>query len=488
MTSLLRSPVYSRISMLALAITVAGCKAPVTGPSSVSFTDSDAGSTVGGTITVERAISEADITVYRLRWGSDDTCTAMPTLIGEVAKGTNTEPIQFSLPNGTTPPNGATRILAFSANIYGENVACASVAIENLQDDTDTSGPNIDIENPLNYANPVLPAFYDNAVLAGRNTPPGNPTTDKGATLGRVLFFDKTLSVDDSLSCSSCHTPQFGFSDPNVFSIGIFGQTGDRHAMRIANAAFYRGNSMFWDKRAPTLEAQATQPITNPVEMGFDASNGGIAALIVKMQNSAYYPALFEQVFGTPDINENRIQRALAQFERSMISTGSRWDQGYATTFNAALPDRGLSTPIPSFTAQENAGLRLFMLPRPQGGAGCAGCHQPPTFALAANSLSNGLDANETTIFKSPSLKNIAQGMPMMHDGRFNSFEAVVTHYNSGISNGPALDNRLREPNGTPQRLNLSTAQQASLVAFLKTLYDSTLAQDVRFSDPFPSN
>lgn len=487
MRTFLRPPNYKGFSLLAMVAIVAGCKAPVVGPTSVTFADTDSNATLGGDIVIERASNETDITAYRLLWGSDGNCVALAGSIGDVSKGTGTEPLVFSLPLGTAQPAGATKILAFSKNLYGENATCASVDIVNDIDDVVFGAPNVDMNQPLNYANPILPAFYDDAVLATRNTPADNLVTDKGATLGRVLFFDKMLSVDDGLACASCHIPSAGFTDPNVFSVGILGQLGTKHAMRVANAAFYRGNSMFWDKRAPSLEAQATQPITNPVEMGFDESNGGIAALIVKMQNSSYYPTLFEQVFGSPDISEDRIQRALAQFERSIISATSRWDQGYASTFNPALPDRGLSNPIPSFTTQENEGLRLFMLPPGQGGTGCAGCHVPPTFALAANSLSNGLDPDETLIFKSPSLKNAAQGMPMMHDGRFNSFEAVVAHYNSGINAGSALDNRLRDRAGNPLRLNLSNAQQASLVAFLKTLQDSALAEDARFSDPFPA-
>lgn len=346
--------------------------------------------------------------------------------------------------------------------------------------------PVVDMNKPFNYAHPVLPRFYDATVLGARNTPPNDLVTDKGATLGRVLFYDKMLSVDNTIACADCHQQAKGFTDPKQFSTGVFGQEGSKHAMRIGNVAFYRGRSMFWDKRSPSLEDQATQPIKNPLEMGFSESNGGIQALIVKMQNSPYYPTLFSQVFGDARITEPRIQRALSQFERSMISAGSRWDQGYTKTYDPALPDKGLSRPIPTFTAQENAGLKLFMLPRNQGGAGCAGCHQPPTFALGPQSGSNGLDNGETTIFKSPSLKTITQGMPMMHDGRFTTFEQVVAHYNSGVSEGPALDNRLRDRNGIPQRLNLSNTQQGSLVAFLKTLQDPVLTTDKRFSNPFP--
>jgi cytochrome c peroxidase len=149
------------------------------------------------------------------------------------------------------------------------------------------------------------------------------------------------------------------------------------------------------------------------------------------------------------------------------------------------LADKGLSLPLAGFTAAEERGRVLFMLPPPQGGLGCAGCHQPPSFALAPGSLSNGLDAGEVVVFKSPSLKSVGRAGAFMHDGRFSSLAQVVEHYNSGVQPGPALDNRLIAGNGQPRRLNLSDADKAALVAFLLTLDDPTLATDPRFADPF---
>lgn len=129
-----------------------------------------------------------------------------------------------------------------------------------------------------------------------------------------------------------------------------------------------------------------------------------------------------------------------------------RWNRAYARVFAANAPNRDLNATLPGFTAQENRGRELFMTGQNNGGAGCAACHVPPTYALAANSRSNGLDAGETTVFKSPSLKNVGLSRFFMHDGRFNSLAQVVEHYNSGNQNGPALDNRLRQGN-QPQRL-----------------------------------
>lgn len=344
---------------------------------------------------------------------------------------------------------------------------------------------NIDINAPAKYAAVTLPAFYDPQVLQGVNTPANNRITDKGATLGRVLFWDKRLSVNNTVACGTCHQPANGFSATTQFSRGFSGINGTAHTMGLANIAFYRDGSMFWDKRAASVEAQATQPIQNSIEMGFDASNGGINALLVKMQGLPYYPELFAAVYGDAAITEARIQLALAQFERSMISVGSRWDQGYVRTYNAALADKGLSLNVPTLSAQENRGRQLFMNGGNNGGQGCAGCHQPPTFALAPNSRSNGLDAGETRVFKSASLKSLSPGQPMMHDGRFTTFEKVVDFYNLNVKNGPALDNRLKARDGNVRVPNMSATDKAALVAFLKTLDDPTLRTDARFGNPF---
>jgi cytochrome c peroxidase len=255
--------------------------------------------------------------------------------------------------------------------------------------------------------------------------------------------------------------------------------------MRLGNVRYWQPGNMFWDRRAATLEAQATQPIQHPVEMGFDASNGGLAALLTKMQGLAYYPELFAFAFGDAAITEDRIQRALAQFQRGMVSVNSRWDSGFAQVYSPALPDRGRDSDIATFTVQENRGRHLFMAGPQQGGLACAGCHVPPTFALAANARSNGLDAGETVLFKSPSLKSVGLSSAFMHDGRFSSLEQVVEHYNSGVRDGPALDNRLRTPDGRPRVLNLAEADKAALAAFLRTLDDGVLAADPRFSSPF---
>ncbi len=364
----------------------------------------------------------------------------------------------------------------------------------------------VDPTAPQNYAAPALPAHYDAALLATRNQTT-NVLTDKGATLGRVLFNDVRLSFNNTKSCASCHVQSMGFADTAQFSTGFSGSAfTSAHAMRLANVAFYQAPAggtatMFWDKRAATLEIQATQPIQNAVEMGFDSSHGGFAALVTKMQALPYYTELFTWVFGDSAITEARVQNALAQYQRAIISSNSKWDRAYAVVFaangrvntnqNFARPLDGTDIPAANrFTASEERGRILFIAPPPPNGTGkgCAGCHQPPTFALNSNSRSNGLDAGETRIFKSPSLKNVGVQGRFMHDGRFATLAEVMDHYDTGIlasgtaSDGrPALDvNRL--PAGG---LNLTAQDKLDIIAFLNTLNDDSLASDGRFSNPF---
>lgn len=350
---------------------------------------------------------------------------------------------------------------------------------------------NIDLDDLANYANPVYPAHYDANILATDNAPSLNPVTNAGATLGRVLFFDKKLSLNNETACANCHSPEKGFTDNAVLSQGFNGDLTGKHSMRLANANFYTGEKMFWDKRAEDVEDQVTRPIKDHSEMGFEDAVGGIDSLISKMNKLEYYPVLFKKAFGTETITEFNMKLALAQFVRSMVSTTSKFDDGFAQVFNPAQPGAGVGQPFPNFTPQENQGKQLYLMPPPQGGAGCAGCHNPTTFSLAANSLDNGLDANETVIFKSPSLKNVGITGPYMHDGRFSSLAEVVEHYNSGIIDGPNLDNRLKAPAGgpggplQPLRLNLTQQEKDALVAFLQTLTDDKMIADVKFGNPF---
>jgi cytochrome c peroxidase len=340
----------------------------------------------------------------------------------------------------------------------------------------------IDFGEVANYSAPPLPEYFDETVTALDSGP---PIDDKVATLGRVLFYDMRLSTNDRVSCATCHQQKFGFTDPMRFSNGISNAaTTDAHSMRLANLRYWQPGTAFWDRREANLEAQTSRPLHSLVEMGWGGAAGDIDDLIEKMGTTYHYPDLFAWTYGTSAITEPRIQQALAHFIRAMVSSSSRWDEGYARVFSPDAPDRALGIDLPNFTREENRGRELFMTAVADGGAGCAACHLPPTFALAPNSRSNGLDAGERRLFKAPSLRNVGLTGPYMHDGRFDTLAQVVEFYDSGVQAGPALDPRLRR-GGEPQRLGLSAEDRAALVAFLLTLTDEKFIADERFSDPF---
>ena len=322
---------------------------------------------------------------------------------------------------------------------------------------------------PLQYTLANAPG---GSALAASNTRPDNPTTDAGATLGRVLFYDRRLSANDAVSCASCHMQEFGFSDTARFSTGFAGGKTGRHSPALANARFYARGRFFWDERAATAEDQALQPIQNEVEMGMTLPD-----LVEKLKVTPYYPALFEAAFGTAEITSDRVGRAISQFVRSIVSYGSRFD----STFVPGAPGPDLNR----LTQQERDGLGLF-----NGPAGCARCHA--TNAHISDNIHNtGLDVTITDVgagngtFKSPSLRNAAVRGRFMHDGRFTSLEQVVDFYNNGVQPNPGLDPRLRAPGGAPIRLGLTVAQRDAIVAYLRTLTDRALLNDARFSSPF---
>lgn len=302
------------------------------------------------------------------------------------------------------------------------------------------------------------------------NTPADNRTTDAGATLGRVLFYDTRLSANDREACASCHQQAFGFSDTARLSRGFAGAHTARHAMGLANARFFTLGRFFWDMRAPTLEAQALMPIQDQNEMGMTLEN-----LVLKVRLTDYYPPLFQAAFGSPDVTSDRIARAIAQFVRSLISSGSRFDAAF---------DAGGQIDFSKLTSDEAQGRQLFV-----GAAGCAACHA--TNAVVGDAPhNNGLDAavSDTGFkggqFKPPSLRNIAVRPPYMHDGRFQTLQQVVEFYDSGVQPNPGLDNRLRAPGG-PKRLNLTQQQRDALGAYLRSLTDQSFLTALRFASPF---
>jgi cytochrome c peroxidase len=349
----------------------------------------------------------------------------------------------------------------------------------------------IDLNNLPNYAQQTIPAY-----ITRNNTPPNNQVSDKVAILGRVLFYDKNLSINNSISCGSCHHQQFAFSDTARQSVGFNGGLTDRHAMRLVNARFGQEVKFFWDERAASLEAQTTQPIQNHVEMGFSGTNGdpGIDSLIRKMATLSYYPTLFANAFGSTAITETKMQQAMAQFVRSFIAFDSKYDIGRAQVANDGAP-------FPNFTTEENEGKTLFLAPPNNNGAGCQGCHRAPEFDIDPATLNNNVirTAADTTVFdltntRAPSLRDLVNpngepNGPMMHNGEFTTLISVINHYNQ-IQINPAntnLDPRLRGPGpgGQGQNLQLTQAQKNALIAFLKTLTSNAVYSDPKLSDPF---
>lgn len=352
-------------------------------------------------------------------------------------------------------------------------------------------------EVPFDYENLNLPSHFTNDV-AGQplatsingldNTPADNPITNDGATLGRVLFYDKNLSANGTIACASCHKQDKGFSDDAVLSIGFNGETTGRHSMTLINSRFYQRGFFFWDERASTLEEQVLMPFQDPVEMGMT-----LEQVVSAVQEQDFYPELFENAFGSPDITTDRISKALAQFVRSIVSYSSKYDEG-----RAASTSPGAN--FPNFTSEENLGKNLFFQTIPNVGGACFGCHTTEAFVSAnPGPQNNGLDLTTTDLgagavfnnpifesrFKTTSLRNIELTSPFMHDGRFVTLEEVVEHYNSGIQAHPTLSPALQDDNGNPIQLNFTETEKAALVAFLKTLTDNTTSAQEKWSNPF---
>lgn len=338
-------------------------------------------------------------------------------------------------------------------------------------------------DQPYNYANPALPAFFNNRINTEQNnTPNSNPITDAGATLGRVLFYDKNLSANNTISCASCHLQEAAFSENIALSIGFDGGETGRNSMGLSNARFYENGHFFWDERAASLEEQVLMPIQDAVEMGLT-----LGELVTKLSEQPYYPVLFEDVYGDDEITSQRISLALSQFVRSIVSYQSKYDQGRAQV-NDSEDD------FPNFTTIENQGKRLFF----SGRTDCSNCHTSDLF-VGDEARNNGLDAVLTDLglgattgrsqdngkFKTGSLRNIELTGPYMHDGRFETLREVVEHYNNGIQRSPNLDNRLTTRGGNPVRMNLSNQDIDALVAFMRTLTDQELLTDTKYSDPF---
>ncbi len=356
-------------------------------------------------------------------------------------------------------------------------------------------GSNIDLANLANYASQGKPAYIT------KDNTGGNTITNTKATLGRVLFYDKNLSIDNTVSCASCHKQQFAFSDTAIASPGVAGAFTARHSMRLINSRFANEVKFFWDERAATLEEQTTQPIQDHAEMGFSGQNGrpGITTLLSKLQGIAYYNELFKFVYGDINVTETRMQECMAQFVRSIQSFDSKYDAGRRLVANDGQP-------FPNFTAAENAGKQIFLTPpvfdanssKTGGGAGCAGCHAPPEFDIDPNTKNNGIVGRiaagggiDVTVTRAPSLRDLVnnngiQNGPLMHTGNLATLQNAIGHY--GVINiAPGnnnLDPRLA-PNGIGQKLNYTAQEVNNLIAFLRTLSGAAVYTDKKWSNPF---
>ncbi len=288
------------------------------------------------------------------------------------------------------------------------------------------------------------------------------PLTEERVALGRALFHDVRLSRNQSQSCATCHDPTFAFSDPRPFSTGIDGQRGTRHAMPLFNLAWKR--EFFWDGRASALRVQALEPIENPIEM-----HESLPHVIEKLSADAAMVDAFAKAYGSREITAERLGVALEAFMLTLLSFDSKFDRSL----------RGETT----LTEAEKRGFELFVTEydprREQFGADCFHCHGGALFTDYAF-RNNGLDTpdpgrgsvtlldSDRGKFSTPSLRNVALTAPYMHDARFATLEEVIAHYDHGVQRTATLDPNLGKHPATG--LNLSAADQAALVAFLKTL------------------
>jgi cytochrome c peroxidase len=292
-----------------------------------------------------------------------------------------------------------------------------------------------------------------------------NPLTEEGFELGRHLFYDPILSRDNTISCSSCHLQQTGFTHvDHQLSHGIEGKIGTRNSMALINLAWNK--DFMWDGGVNNLEVQAINPITSPTEMDEKLEN-----VVAKLQNSPKYRTLFTKAYGDDKVTSQRVLKALAQFTVMLKSSNSKYDKVMRKEEN--------------FTQQEQHGYDLFK-------TNCATCHKEPLFAddrfekngLALDETLNDLGRIKITgktedkmRFKIPTLRNIQFTFPYMHDGRLKTLTEVVKHYNF-LGNDKSLPKELAKP------MNLSDNDRVDLVAFLQTLTDKEFLFDKRFGFP----
>lgn len=313
--------------------------------------------------------------------------------------------------------------------------------------------------------------------------PANNPLTEEGIALGRKLFYDPILSADSTQACASCHAIDFAFSDHNKrFSTGIDGIEGNRNSMALINLGWT--NRLFWDGRANGLEDQALAPVTNPIEMHNTWENA-----VCDLMASKDYRIDFYKAFGVKEITQTEVTKAIAQFERTLISGQSKFDL-------ASTPGTGVF-----FTEQEDYGFQLFY---DEYGGDCFHCHGDPGKFFTDNLFhNNGLDnipsggqfadkglgevtgrPEDNGLFRTTTLRNIALTAPYMHDGRFATLEDVLEHYSEHIQPSPTIDVLMITDFGGTGK-HMTQEEKDALIAFMHTLTDTAFVNNPAFKNPF---
>ena len=317
-----------------------------------------------------------------------------------------------------------------------------------------------------------IPTLFSDKLIAPI-IPSNNPLTKEGIALGKKLFFETILSGDETQSCASCHNPKKAFTDNKQFSEGIKGDLGTRNAMPLFNLAWNFNERFAWDGKEFGLENQALEPVTNPIEM-----HSSWKTVVEKLENNSDYPSLFEQAFGSSKIDATLVTKAIAQFERTLISGNSKFDQYL----------QGKAT----LTIEEQNGFNVFM---DEAKGDCFHCHGSNNNPLWTDNKfhNNGLDTNFTDLgfgnvtgdpadngkFKSPSIRNLMFTAPYMHDGRFATLEEVINHYSEGLKKSSTIDPLMKEVN--QGGVHLSTQDKADLKAFLVALTDYDFIRNPAF-------
>jgi cytochrome c peroxidase len=321
------------------------------------------------------------------------------------------------------------------------------------------------------------------------------------STLGRVLFYDRNLSLNNTIACASCHKQQYGFADNQPFSRGYEGRPTTRNSMPIQNTqnsfmttdfgispnGIGQGH-LFWDGRETVLQKLVLQPIGNHIEMGI----ADAGTLTKKISAQPYYSSLFQDAYGSPDVTTDGVATAITTFCNNIVTSNTRFDKYFQSRF---ATDPGASKT--ELSPLELEGMLLF-----EQKYDCNSCHgvQSTNGYVFNGTFANiGLDENYTDPgrekvtgnpadagkFKIPSLRNVVYTAPYMHDGRFATLEEVIGHYSDGIADHPNLDPKLRDSSGHARNMNISEHETQAIIAFLHTLSDQSVLSDPKFSDPF---